>query len=204
MVSQKKALVLLSGGLDSAVLLWWAKKRGYSPATLTFQYPGRRSGEMKAIRALRRKSGSREHFDVPLPFLESPDPAKSNYIPHRNLVYYGIAASLARRIGAEAILGGHIRHDGAVFPDARPVYFKRVEKLLRDGRTRKSLKLRFPFIRSGKKRVIQKGVELGVPFAATWSCSREGSLHCWSCGSCRERLEGFERARVKDPLYDRV
>ncbi len=202
MKNVKKSLVLFSGGIDSGVLLWWAKKRGYKLATLSFQFPGRRRGEIKAVSRLRELSGAAENFDLFLPFVDPPKSEESCYIPQRNLMYYGIAASLAEKIGATLILGGHIRHDGAVFKDAAPAFFAKLQKLIQPARNRDlKIALRFPFIGLDKRDIIKTGVKLRVPFAATWSCSKDVSTPCGKCGSCKERSSGFAAAKIEDPFF---
>jgi len=201
----KKCLVLLSGGIDSAVTLWWAKNKGWDLATLSFNFPGRRSREVEAGRNLRRLSGSRNNSDIQLPFIDPPKSVQACYIPKRNLMFYGIAASLAEKIGADYIVGGHFRHDGTVFPDATKRYLEQVNKLVQvPGKSRKSrrVKLLFPFINDTKEKIVRNGFKLKVPFQYTWSCSHNMKRHCWKCNSCNERKNGFGKARVEDPLYD--
>ncbi len=199
-----KSLILISGGVDSAVLLGWAKRQGYRLATLSILFPGRRRGELRAVSRLRKLAGSRENFDVHLPFIDPPQADQSCFIPQRNLMYYGMAASLAEKIGAGLILGGHIRHDGVVFKDAAPGYFARMQKLILPVRGRgPRITLRFPFINMDKRDIIVLGARLKVPFRATWSCSRDVSYPCGRCGSCRERQSGFAAAGIKDPLLNR-
>ncbi len=198
---KKRALVLLSGGIDSAVLLWWVRKQRWEYSTLSFHFPGRRKGEIRATGRLRKLSGCRQNFDVTLPFVDPPQADRSCYIPQRNLMYYGIAASMAEKIGADRILGGHIRHDGQVFQDATRRYFKRLEGVVQMGKNSRSVRLLFPLIELSKQEIVRLGATLRLPFELTWSCSRDGKRHCRRCGSCRERREGFERAGLKDPLH---
>ena len=195
--------MLLSGGIDSAVLLWWVRRHRWDYSTLSFHFPGRRKGEIRATGRLRQLSGcrGRQNLDVTLPFVAPPQSSRANYIPQRNLMYYGIAASMAEQIGADRILGGHIRHDGQVFQDATKSYFKRLERLIQMGQHSRSVRLLFPLMNFSKQAVIRLGWKLRLPFEATWSCSRDGRRHCWDCGSCRERQEGFARAGLKDPLH---
>ncbi len=194
MKQRNKALVLLSGGLDSGVLLWKLKSEGYVLSTLTVLFPGRRKNEIHAARDLARLAGSKENYEVTIPFIPSPKAEEGCYIPKRNLMYYGMAASLADIIGAQKIFGGHIRHDGAVFKDARKDYLMKISRLA-------GVPFAFPFIGMEKKDIIKTGSRLKVPFDRCWSCSRDGRKHCWNCNSCRERESGFREAKVKDPLY---
>lgn len=194
-----KAIVLLSGGIDSGVLLWWARSRGWKTVVLSFTFPGRRKMELLACRRLAALSGSKENFEVDLSFIDPPKASRGCYIPKRNLMYYGVAASLADKIQADFILGGHIRHDGAVFKDARLPFLRKIEALANvDGRKARFL---FPFIGFDKKDIIKLGMKLKFPFTKAWSCSLDRRAPCWKCNSCKERLAGFEEAGLKDPLH---
>ena len=128
--------------------------------------------------------------------VEPPKAEAGCYIPKRNLMFYGLAASLADKIGANYILGGHIRRDGDVFKDARLSYLRKVERLANvQG---KPVRFLFPFIALAKKDIIKLGAQLNFPFAAAWSCSRDGSKPCWRCHSCKERMTGFAEAGFKN------
>lgn len=194
----EKCVVLLSGGIDSAVTLWWARAQGWRPATLSFLFPRRKKRELECVRKLRRAlPGRGEDYDVPLAFLEPPDQSKNGFIPQRNLMYYSIAAAIAQQAGATRILGGHIRPDHSLFPDATPAYFRALQKLVGNGGSR--VRLVFPLHRLEKPAIIRLGARLGVPFAATWSCSYDRARPCGRCYSCRERSDGFARAGLADP-----
>lgn len=201
MKAKGKCLVLLSGGVDSATALWWAKAQGWQLATVTFIFPGRRKKELRAARTLAASSGSGENYEITLPFVDAPKADKSCYIPKRNLMFYGIAAFLAEKINAGCIVGGHIRHDREIFPDARPEYLKKLNQLVQSpGKFGFKTKLLFPFLNAGKKTVVQQGARLKVPFEQTWSCSHDLQSHCWKCYSCLERRSGFQSAKLSDPL----
>lgn len=150
---------------------------------------------------MRRAAGSRENFDVPLVFLDRPRPDRSGYIPHRNLMYYSIAAAIADKIGADFVLGGHIGLDRRLFGDATADFLGRIQKMIRRGAKGRAPRLLFPFIRKDKRAVVATGAKCGVPFELTWSCSYDGKGHCWKCYSCRERMDGFRAAGLEDPLY---
>lgn len=208
-----KVLVLLSGGLDSAVALWWAKKKNWRIATLTFSFPGRRKMENSSCKKLILASGCRENYKFFLPFVSAPQVSQSCYIPKRNLIFYSIASSLAEKIKADFVVGAHHALDGKVFPDAREKYLKQLNALVavnpvesRLGRGGKAtfhrVKLLFPFIRMTKEAVLKMGEQFHLPFEYTWSCSRNGKKHCWKCNSCKERWEGFYKAGVVDPLWN--
>lgn len=181
----KTALVLLSGGMDSAAALWWARER-YRVVTLSFLVPGAAAGERRAARALSRAAGAAAHHEVQLGFLVNHRPGHpAGYLPKRNLVYYAIAGSIAEQAGAVALVGGHLATDGGDFPDARPAYFARIRRML-------GLPLKLPFLDKTKRDVVKYGLSKGVPFGLSWSCFRDGTKPCGRCASCREREEAFE------------
>lgn len=198
-----KALVLLSGGLDSAVALWWAKKKKWELATLTFSFPGRRRMEKFSCKKLISSIGCRENYKFFLPFIDAPQASQSCYIPKRNLIFYSIAAAIAEKIKADTVVGAHHSLDGKVFPDATKKYLNQLNRL---SQVRKNsshaVKLLFPFIHFNKDEVLKLGNALRIPFEYTWSCSKNGKKHCWRCNSCKERREGFLNAGVIDPLYE--
>lgn len=203
MIQKRKSLVLLSGGIDSVVALWWAKSKGWEPATITFLFPGRRKKELQAARKCGRLSGGVQNVEVFIPFVDPPKVERSCYIPKRNFMFYAVAASLAEKIKADFIIGGHIEHDGKIFPDAKKNYLDQLGRLVRiKGRQGEQSRLLFPFIGFEKKKIVTIGTALGVPFQHTWSCSHDIEKHCWRCYSCRERKEGFQSANVRDPLFE--
>ncbi len=199
---KKKGLVLLSGGIDSAVTLWWVLKQGWELSTLTFLFPGRRRKELWATKKLSIQAKSKENYEIPLPFIDSPRSEEACYIPQKNLMYYGVAASLAKKIHADFILGGHHKSDGIVFPDAQKKYLQSLNKLIgMETRSSHTVQLKFPFIELTKEKIIQLGDKLNVPFQYTWSCSKDQLKPCENCNSCSERKKGFKAASIEDPLF---
>lgn len=184
----KKAVVLVSGGIDSAVALDWARER-YRPIAVSFAVDGRPRGEAKACAAIVKRAGV-EHREVPVPFLR---PRASGYAPARNLVYHAIALAIAEDRGAVAVVAGHNASDAKFFADARPSYFKKVEKL------GKGVRIVLPFARMTDAQVIVEGMRRGVPLELTWSCYRDGSRPCRRCSACRGRIESFGQSGLEDP-----
>ncbi len=183
-----RAVVLLSGGIDSAVALGWACGR-YRVMALAFDGAGRPRGEARACAAVARRAGV-PLLRIPAPFLR---PRAGGYVPGRNLIYHAIAIAVARDLGARAVVAGHNRTDAGIFRDARPEYFRRLRRL-GDG-----VRIVLPLSRLTDAQVIGLGVRRGVPLELTWSCYRDGPAPCGRCGACRGRLESFRRAGMEDP-----
>src|SRR3990170_6741796 len=188
---ETKALVLLSGGIDSAVCLWWVRHRGWLPVALTVDYHARPSAEVRAVRDLLSAAKVPELITVPLPFLkdiddlrkeglrnpilsDAPDP----YIPARNLIFYALAGYYAETLGAALIVGGHNGIDPETFPDSSPDFFTHVNSLYRLGLwsyPKAQVSIKLPLAGKPKEEVVAMGRALGVPFEKTWSCYFDGA-----------------------------
>ena len=211
----ENSLVLLSGGLDSAVALYWALLRGWSIHTIEFEYFQRPERERQACRDLRAASGItgslvvqagflREVGDVPggmvanMALGQAPD----GYIPARNLVFYSICAHYAEILNARYIVGGHNRTDSESFPDAGREFFRNLDRLLRLGLWSYSAtctEIVLPLIELDKIEVVRLGLDLHVPFELTWSCYHDDRLPCGTCESCTERRQAFAANAMPDP-----
>lgn len=190
-----RALVLLSGGLDSAVALWHARAAGHEVVALSFRYPGRPLKEARAARELARLAAV-PHHEADLPFLREPEGgafalAPRGYIPGRNALFYAAAAYHAEIVGCQVVVGGHNADDAARFPDARASFFQRLGALLDAGLWglpgRPALRLEMPLATLTKKEVVALGRSLRVPLALAWSCYEDGEAPCGACPSCLER-----------------
>jgi 7-cyano-7-deazaguanine synthase len=211
----KKAssIVLLSGGLDSAVALYWALNHGYEVETLTFDYFRRSEREIDACKAVSKAAGcSNRVFD--LSFLKEIDDSKaglrnpvlknapSAYIPCRNVIFYGIAASLAEVLDCRYLIGGHNKDDIRNFPDASPLFFESFNRTASIGRISKDRtgEVVLPLANLDKASVVRLGKKLGVPFEYTWSCYKSEKSPCGKCPACLLRAQAFREARIPDPL----
>jgi len=217
-----KAVVLLSGGLDSAATLFFAKKEGYDCHCLVFDYGQRHAKEIAMARKiaiaatakfklvkldLSWKGSSLMDKNVKLPMDRSIKEISSGvpttYVPGRNTIFLSIATSFAEVVKARCIFIGAHFEDSSGYPDCRKEYLAAFDKVIRTGTKaglENRLSLRFPLIDKNKKEIIKLGVSLGVPFQFTWSCYMGGKKPCMRCDSCILRAKGFSEAKIKDPL----
>jgi 7-cyano-7-deazaguanine synthase len=203
------ALVLLSGGLDSAVCLYLAKSRHEHVTGITFNYFERRIIEREATEKLASRAGV-DLIQLGVEFLrEASDIKKAStrlkgvnqvYIPARNIIFYGVAAHFAERLGATYIYGGHLKTDSLRFKDASKRFFNSLNNLFLNHLSTGAVRVVTPLITLEKHEVVQLGSSLGVPFELTWSCYEDGPRPCRKCEACREREAAFKMAGVLDPL----
>ncbi|HKZ59130.1 MAG TPA: 7-cyano-7-deazaguanine synthase [Candidatus Thermoplasmatota archaeon] len=212
------AVVMLSGGLDSAVALYWARAQGYALLPLSIEFTGRPARELEAAAAVAREAGAGPLSKMPLPFVrlahELPSykapkrPVPYGYIPLRNLLFYTLAAYHADANGARFVVGGQLLEDAQDFPDASQKYFGEMNGLIARSTDGWSLAgpplVKLPLSDLKKEEVVVMGVRLGVPFELTWSCWRDGAEPCGTCLSCNDRREAFEKAGIRDPAGPRV
>lgn len=211
-----RAIVLLSGGVDSAVTLWWARKQGWDVQPLTFDYFGRPRREHAAVEALVKRATVRPIRYVDLPFLKEVDDLREaglanpvlrdspeGYIPARNLIFYSLAAYYAELEGTRYLVGGHNGVDPESFPDASPKFFDYLNNVLHLSLwsyDRSPVQVVVPLSGKSKEEVLRLGRDLGVPFELTWSCYWDRDVHCGTCVSCKERREAFEAIGLPDPV----
>lgn len=211
-----RAIVLLSGGVDSAVTLWWAKSNGWEVRPLTFDYFGRPAREQKAIEDLVSRAGAGPIRHVDLPFLKEVDDLRKDgienrvllespegYIPDRNLIFYALAGYYAELDGTRYIVGGHNGIDPESFPDSSPKFFNFLNSILRLSLwsyEKSPVQILVPLSGKTKEEVVRMGLSMGVPFEVTWSCYWNRDVHCGTCASCRERREAFAAIGVADPV----
>ncbi|HOE32503.1 MAG TPA: 7-cyano-7-deazaguanine synthase QueC [Smithella sp.] len=227
MKKQFKAVVLLSGGLDSATTLAIARDRGFEIYALSFRYGQRHAVEMKAARRIARKNkvaghlilnmdlrkigGSALTADIHVPKNQTGSVLKRKipvtYVPARNTIFLAYALAWAEVIGSHDIFIGVNALDYSGYPDCRPRYIAAFRKLANlatkagvEGKQK--LAIHAPLIKMSKAEIIKKGMDLGVDYSLTHSCydpSPSGEP-CGECDSCLLRLKGFREAGLKDPL----
>lgn len=218
-----QAVVLLSGGLDSATALHWALKKGWRCRALAFDYGQRHRRELASARAVAK--AARVPLEVvrfALPWGGSsllgkkgrlprrPEarvgrgPLPSTYVPARNTVFLAFAFSWADAVAAENIVIGANALDYSGYPDCRPAYCSAMQKAARLGtrlgaEARRPIRVQAPLLRMSKAQIIRLGTRLGVPYGKTWSCYAGGARPCGTCDSCVLRRKGFDEAGLPDP-----
>lgn len=220
-----KAVILLSGGLDSSTVLYQAKADGFECYALSFDYQQRHRRELEAAKAIAQASGVKEHqvvsFDlrlwggsaltdnkIELPSDRSLADMGQNipitYVPARNTIFLSFALAYAEAIGAARVYIGVNALDYSGYPDCRPDYIQAMQEVFRlgtkQGREGESITIAAPLIDLKKTEIIQLGNSLNVPWEKTWSCYAGEKLACGICDSCRLRLAAFEELGLKDPV----
>jgi 7-cyano-7-deazaguanine synthase len=220
-----RAVVLLSGGLDSATALAWARRQGFETYALSVDYGQRHRSELVASARVARAQAAREHrvmrvdlagiggsaltdwsLDVP----EQPSAGiPISYVPARNTLLLALALGWAEVLGAQDLVIGVNCIDYSGYPDCRPEFIRSFEALAglatKAGVEGSSLHVHTPLIMLGKAEIIRCGMQWGIDYAMTVSCYQadtEGAA-CGRCDSCRLRREGFAQAGVPDPTHYR-
>jgi len=228
---EKKAVVLLSGGLDSTTVLAIARDGGFACYCLSFRYGQRQAIELEKAKTSSDRWGAVEHLvldigldriggsaltgsiEVPkgrtLEAMEQGVP--QTYVPGRNTIFLAYAMAWAEVIGADDIFIGVNALDYSGYPDCRPEYIAAFEKMaLLATRTgtegKRDLRIHAPLMHSSKKEIIQRGIALGVDYGSTHSCydPGPGGRACGQCDACLLRLKGFAEAGISDPLHYRA
>ncbi|MCB1733768.1 MAG: 7-cyano-7-deazaguanine synthase QueC [Gammaproteobacteria bacterium] len=220
-VSDKRAVVLLSGGLDSATVLAQARAAGYQPYALSLSYGQRHSAELLAANRVSAAIGAVEHkviildlaaiggsaltdMNIAVPEVPS-EGIPVTYVPARNTVFLSLALGWAEVLGARDIFVGVNAVDYSGYPDCRPEFIESFERLanvatkagVEDG----GFRIHAPLIHMSKAEIIRSGITLGVDYALTVSCyaADDEGRACGRCDSCRLRAQGFSEAGIPDP-----
>lgn len=222
-----KAVVLLSGGLDSATMLAIARRQGFEPCAITFRYGQRHAIEIDAARQIVQAMNVKEHLEVDFDLrsmggsaltsaIDVPkgrsteqmqDGIPATYVPARNTIFLSFALGYAETLNASHIFVGVNALDYSGYPDCRPEYIRAFEAMARlatksamEGT--EPLTLHTPLINLTKSEIIQRGLELNVDYSLTRSCydPNESGQACGTCDACTLRLEGFCANGIQDPV----
>jgi 7-cyano-7-deazaguanine synthase len=220
-LTNARAIVLLSGGLDSATVLAMARSKNYQCYALSVEYGQRHHAELDAARRMAAALGAHEHrimrvdlagiggsalTDIRVAVPETPQPGiPPTYVPARNALFLSLALGWAEVIGANDIFLGVNAVDFSGYPDCRPAFIQEFEKLAqvatKAGIEGARFKIHAPLIEMSKADIIQAGLSLGVDFSTTVSCYQADAdgRACAKCDSCRLRAAGFAAANIPDP-----
>lgn len=227
-MERKRAVLLLSGGLDSTTLLALATSEGYAVHALSFDYGQRHAAELAAAENVARRYGVVQHTiakidlrvfgdsaltaDIPVPKdrdLDSGDPEiPVTYVPARNTIFLSYALAFAEVVGAGEIFIGVNALDYSGYPDCRPEFIAAFERMANlatragvEAKGEPAIRIRTPLIDMSKREIIELGLRLGVDYSITTSCYDPGAdgEACGRCDACQLRLRGFNEAGANDP-----
>ena len=218
-----KAVILLSGGLDSTTCMAVAKDRGYELYPISFNYHQRNKIELESAKEIAKFFGAKRHLIIDTNMnsiggsaltdeniaVPNGDVDRDNvpvtYVPSRNLIFLSYALGYAEVVGAEAIFIGVNAIDYSGYPDCRPQFIQKFQELANyackaTAVDNKKIRILTPLQKLSKKEIIQLGKKLNAPYHLTRSCYNGRERACGVCDSCKLRLKGFAEAGVKDPI----
>jgi len=216
----KKAICILSGGMDSTLASYIAKKDGYELISVHFNY-GQRTmkKELDAFRNISKELNVIEKYEIDLPFfsdigasaltdenIEVPITGIENgvpitYVPFRNGIFLSLATAIAEKENASALYIGVVQEDSSGYPDCSDTFISKMQSAMNQGtKDTTNLEIKTPLVHMTKEQIVKKALEINVPLELTWSCYKNESEACGVCDSCRLRLNGFKLANTKDPI----
>ena len=212
-----KAVVLLSGGMDSVTALHWARAEHEVVGAVSFDYGAKHNHREIPLAAWHCAQSGVKHDIIDLDFVNrlfasdllksggdvpeghyADENMKKTVVPFRNGIMLSIACGLAESREAEALVIAAHAGDHAIYPDCRESFMQSMGSAMREG-TYAKIELLRPFVHIDKAGIAKLGASLGVDYGKTWSCYKGGEVHCGKCGTCVERIEAFELAGLDDP-----
>ncbi len=216
----KKAVCILSGGMDSTLASYIAKNDGYEIIAVHFNYGQRtEKRELKAFRDVCEDLQIKEKYEIDIPFftqigasaltdktidipiggVEAGVPI--TYVPFRNGIFLSIATAIAEKEEAQALFIGVVEEDSSGYPDCSDTFIDKMTGAINEGtKETTKLEIKTPLVHLMKSQIVKKSEELNVPLEHTWSCYKEEEKACGVCDSCRLRLNGFKEANSTDPI----
>ncbi len=216
----KKAVCIMSGGMDSTLAAYMMKSCGYEIIAVHFNYDQRtQKKELECFEAIAQKLDVKEKYvldldffkqlgasaltdtsiDVPTGGVEEGVPV--TYVPFRNGIFLSMAAAIAEKEGAELIAIGVVEEDSSGYPDCREAYITAMQNAINLGtKDETNITIEMPLVHLKKSEIVKEALKYDVPLELTWSCYKNEDAACGVCDSCRLRLNGFNVAGVKDPI----
>jgi len=213
MKQTQKAVIVLSGGPDSATVAYWSKQQGYQIYPITFKYGQIAVKETKAAQKIAHTldtstkiidlSALKDIFSKTTSLVNPDIPLTAEFstpiiVPFRNAIFLSAAVAYAVTLKATKIFYGAQSSDEPFYPDCRREFYQAFEKAAQLG-TCEDITIQAPFSNLTKTQLIKKGAKLGVPFELTWSCYLDDAKHCGKCESCINRKKAFQQAAIPDP-----
>ena len=219
-ILRKRAVCILSGGMDSTLASYIAKNEGYEIIAVHYNYGQRtEKRELKAFRDICDDLKIKEKYEIDIPFftqigasaltdksIDIPingveDGVPITYVPFRNGIFLSIATAIAEKEEAQALFIGVVEEDSSGYPDCTDTFIDKMTSAINEG-TKESTKIEIktPLVHLMKNQIVEKSIELDVPLKHTWSCYQEEEEACGVCDSCRLRLNGFKLANTQDPI----
>ncbi len=216
----RKALCIMSGGMDSTLAAYMMKDQGYEIIAVHFNYDQRtQTKELESYRQIIDDLGVIRHYEIDLDFFKQigasaltdhtigiptdglEEGVPVTYVPFRNGIFLSIAGAIAEKEGAEVISIGVVEEDSSGYPDCRENYIESMQQSINLG-TKEStnITIAMPLVHLKKEQIVKEAVSRNVPLHLTWSCYQNEDEACGVCDSCRLRLKGFEIAGIKDPI----
>ncbi len=216
----KKAVCIMSGGMDSTLSAYIMKQDGYEIIAVHFNYYQRtQQKELECFESICDALDVKERYVLDLDFFSQlgasaltdksidvptggiEDGVPVTYVPFRNGIFLSMAAAIAEKEGASIISIGVVEEDSSGYPDCRKSYIKSMQESINLGtKETTNISIHMPLVEMKKSQIVQKSLDLHVPLHLTWSCYQDEEEACGVCDSCRLRLNGFKQAGVQDPI----
>ena len=218
--TNKKAVCIMSGGMDSTLSAYMMQEQGYEIIAVHFNYDQRtQKKELTCFENICKRLHVKQKYILDLDFfkqlgasaltdksIEVPtngieEGVPVTYVPFRNGIFLSMAAAVAEKEGAELISIGVVEEDSSGYPDCRENYIKSMQNAINLGtKDETNIEIKMPLVHLKKSQIVQEALKLNVPLELTWSCYKNEDEACGVCDSCRLRLNGFQLAGVKDPI----
>ncbi len=220
MKNNKKAICIMSGGMDSTLCAYMLKEQGYDIIALHFNYYQRTESkelscfnnicnslhvkkkyilDIDFFKNLGTSALVDKNIDVPINGIE--DEVPITYVPFRNGIFLSMAAALAEKEGTQVIGIGVVQEDSSGYPDCTETFIQSMQKSINIGTKKEMhLEIKMPLVYLKKSQIVKEALKRNVPLELTWSCYQNEDIACGICDSCRLRLRGFKNAGIKDPI----